>query len=184
MTLEVDIEDKVVQWAQRHKFLTPKVKFVEVGYPDRLFISPYGHTIFIEFKKPGEVPKPIQEHRLNQLRSRGVPAVWCDSVHEAIGILKASLETAVGPPSLPNEGDQASVVAGVRRAIPRPGSGEDIYGLGGVQNLAPEESRKENVDHSPQEAGPKDVARRTGEVVKLLRPSAYNSTWGSKGPKS
>lgn len=90
--LEVDIEDKVVKWAQKHKFLTPKVKFMEAGYPDRMFVSPQGHTIFIEFKRPGQKPTPIQEHRLNELQKRGIPATWCDSVLEAITILQSALE--------------------------------------------------------------------------------------------
>lgn len=100
--LEVQIEDKVMKWAKREGFLTPKVKFVESGYPDRLFISPFGHTIFIEFKKPGEFPTPIQLHRIEQLTKRGVPALWVDSVLEGINVLKAALEASsieplVGP---------------------------------------------------------------------------------------
>lgn len=182
--LEVDIEDKVVKWAQKRKFLTPKVKFVETGYPDRLFISPVGHTIFIEFKRPGKVPDPIQNHRLEELRKRGVPAVWCDSVHEAIGILNAALETVLETSPVPDQSDQASIGSGVSRALSRPGPREDLDGPSSLQNTEGEKSSQKDADNRPEETRAKDVAGRTGEVVRLLRPNAYNPTWGPKGPKS
>lgn len=184
MTLEVDIEDKVVTWAKKHKFLTPKVKFVEAGYPDRLFVSPYGHTIFIEFKKPGEQPSAIQYHRLDELRKRGVPATWCDSVHEAIGILNTALETALGAPPLPEPSDKTTTQSGVRRAILGPGSREDEHSSSSLQNTEGEKSIPKDPDNCPSEARPKDVAGRDKEVVRLLRPSVYNPTWGREGPKS
>lgn len=184
MTLEVDIEDAVVKWAKKRKFLTPKVKFVEAGYPDRLFVSPYGHTIFIEFKKPGEQPSAIQNHRLEELRKRGIPATWCDSVHEAIGILNAALETSLGAPPISEEGDKASIISGVRRAVSGPGPREDEYRPGVLQNTEGERSCYKDAHNSPSEASPQDVAGRDKEVVRLLRPSIYNPTWGREGPKS
>lgn len=182
--LEVDIEDAVVTWAKKRKFLTPKVKFVEAGYPDRLFVSPYGHTIFIEFKKPGEEPSPIQYHRLEELRKRGVPATWCDNVHEAIGILNAALETVLGTPPVSDEGDKASLVTGVSGALSGSRPGEDQYGSSRIQDPSYEKLSEEDANNRPQASSTEDVARRTGEVVRLLRPNAYNPTWGPKGPKS
>ena len=184
MTLEVDIEDKVVLWAKKKRFLTPKVKFIENGYPDRLFISPYGHTIFIEFKKPGETPEPIQEYRLNELRKRGIPATWCDSVHEAIGILNTALETVLGPSPIPEESDQASLVAGVGRALLRSGPGENVNSAGDVQNTEGERLSEQNANNRATQARPEDVAGRDKEVVRILRPSAYHPTWGRERPKS
>jgi hypothetical protein len=99
--LEREIENVVVSWAKKHGFLTPKVKFAEAGYPDRLFISPKGHTIFIEFKVPGEQPDKLQYYRINELLKRGVPAYWSCDYRDAIGILEAALE----PPLLPGESD-------------------------------------------------------------------------------
>lgn len=182
--LEVNIEDKVVVWAKRHKFLTPKVKFVEAGYPDRLFISPSGHTIFMEFKRPGEVPSAIQEHRINELQKRGIPATWCDSVHEGIGILKVALETILGAPSLSEEGDSPAVVTGVSRALFGSGPREDLYRPGGFQDTEGEKTISKATDYRPPASGLEGVARRDKEVVRLLRPDAYNPTWGREGPKS
>lgn len=181
--LEVDIEDKVVAWAKKHKFLTPKVKFVEAGYPDRLFISPYGHTIFIEFKKPGEEPTPIQAHRLTELTKRGVPATWCDNVIEAIRILEASLETAVGAPSVSEEGNTASIKSGVSGALSGSRPGEDLNCPSRIQDPEGKEAQQKDADHSPPETSPQGMARRDQEVVRLLRPDAYNPTWGREGHK-
>jgi len=87
------IEDKVVQWALKHGFLTPKVRFAERGWPDRLFLSPTGHTIFIEFKDPAITKvEPLQNYRIMELRRRGIPAFYCNNVIEGINILKAALE--------------------------------------------------------------------------------------------
>lgn len=174
--LEVSIEDEVVKWAKKNKFLTPKVRFTEAGYPDRLFVSPYGHTIFIEFKKPGEEPSPLQYHRLSELTKRGVPATWCDNVLEAIGILKSSLETAVDAASVPEESDPTTVVTGIRRAISRPRTGEDVNGPGSVQDPEGERTEQEDAHNRPIEASPESVARRDQEVGGLSRIILLNPT--------
>lgn len=122
--LEKNIEGSVVKWAKERGFLTPKVRFVEVGYPDRLFISPKGHTIFIEFKVPGKRPDPIQYYRLEQLRQRNIPAYWADTYVESINILKAALE----PEELSEASHTPAVVASIRRAISRSRSGQDVDG--------------------------------------------------------
>src|SRR6267378_1323346 len=127
--LEREIEGKVVNWARRHGFLTPKVKFVEAGYPDRLFISPYGHTIFIEFKVPGGKPDLIQLHRIKELKDRRIPAFWVDSELGALTILKAALE----PTSVPRESDPADVVPIRSGSLSRPGTREVLSGTSFVK---------------------------------------------------
>jgi hypothetical protein len=122
--LEKEIEERVVTWAKRNDFLTPKVKFVENGYPDRLFISPNGHTIFIEFKRPGEIPEPLQVYRLKELQRRGIPAVWCDTALAAIRILQACLESE----GLPETSDPTPIKSSVRGALTRPRLGQDVDG--------------------------------------------------------
>jgi len=37
------------------------------GWPDRLFLVPGGRPLFIEFKRPGEPPNPLQWHRIATL---------------------------------------------------------------------------------------------------------------------
>lgn len=178
--LEVQIEDKIVKWAKREGFLTPKVKFVEAGFPDRLFISPFGHTIFMEIKKPGEVPTPIQLHRIEQLTKRGVPAIWVDSVLEGINVLKAALEAS----SISGTGDPSTPIPGLGGPLPRPGIREDLRGLGNLQDFVREGLRPQDADSGAPAPSPESVAGRDKEMVRLLRPDAYNSTWGREGDKS
>lgn len=128
--LEKDIEQTVVDWAKEHRFLALKVTFTENGYPDRLFISPYGHTIFIEFKRPGETPRRLQSHRIADLIQRGVPATWTCSAVEAINMLRACLE----PTRLPNESDKASFVPSSSGPIFGPGTGQDEYRISGSKD--------------------------------------------------
>lgn len=119
--LERNIEHAVCSWASEHGFLCLKIRDVVNGFPDRLFISPNGHTVFIEFKKPGEKPRKLQVHRISELTRRGVPAFWSDNEFECISYLKACLDTA----PIPGESNTDASVSGLRGLIPGPGTGED-----------------------------------------------------------
>jgi hypothetical protein len=175
--LEIDIEEKVMKWAKREGFLTPKVKFVEAGYPDRLFISPFGHTIFMEFKRPGEEPEPIQYHRLEQLTKRGIPAVWVDSVLEGINVLKASLEAS----SISNEGDTTTPLPGVGRPLLGSGAGEDINCSGNLQNSVKQAFREKDADRCTPPPSPESVAGRDKEVGGLSGTILHDFTRGYEG---
>jgi hypothetical protein len=50
--------------------------------PDRLFMFD-GRVIFIEFKRPGEKPSPIQRWVMNDLRTRGFDAAVMDDVEQS-----------------------------------------------------------------------------------------------------
>lgn len=154
--LEKDIEGRVRAWAVKHGFLVVKVRFAEVGYPDRLFISPKGHTIFIEFKRPGEQPEQIQLYRLRQLQSRNIPAYWSDNYVGAVNILKAALE----PEELPEKSNPSPVVTGIRRAISGPRAGQDVDGPRYPQDSEDERSDEKGSDRGPTPANDEDVARR------------------------
>lgn len=146
--LEKDIEGKVCTWARKKNFLPIKVRFQDAGYPDRLFISPSGHTIFIEFKKPGEHPNPLQFYRLRSLQQRNIPAYWTDNYVEAVRILERALE----PEIVPEESGKTPVVAGVRGAISRPGVGENLGVLSRFENSERERDDPEGPDYSACES--------------------------------
>lgn len=168
MALEVEIEDRVVAWAKSRNFLTPKVKFAERGWPDRLFISPYGHTLFIEFKKPGTDPykdEPLQVYRIRQLNERGVPAVFCNDYFAGVRILQACLE----PENIPGASNPTSVKSSVRRAIFRPGIGQDLYSSSNDQNITTEGINQESSGSSSPSAGLQSVAGRDKEVERVRR---------------
>jgi hypothetical protein len=160
MELEVNIENEVVAWAKKKGFLTPKVRFVEVGYPDRLFLSPKGHTIFIEFKRPGKRPEPIQAYRINELARRGIPAFWCDTVHGALTILAAALE----PEVVPRASDSDALGASISRIVSGSRTGQDVDNPSDVQNPESEGVREQNADSGSPEAGLQGLAGRDKEV--------------------
>lgn len=86
---EADIEKKVVTWAEARGWLAIKMNIQgNRGYPDRLFISPVGVHVWIEFKQPGETLRKLQGYRIRKLKERAVAAHWCDNAAEAKEILK------------------------------------------------------------------------------------------------
>lgn len=71
--LEKDIESKVSKYAKErgflsYKFTSPSNRSV----PDRIFISPTGKVGFVEFKRKGKLPTPLQAHTIDLMRQRNV----------------------------------------------------------------------------------------------------------------
>lgn len=51
-----------------------------VGIPDRLVLAPGGRVWFVELKKQGEKPRPIQLKRHGQLKQLGFHVYTIDSI--------------------------------------------------------------------------------------------------------
>ena len=51
------------------------------GIPD-LMAMRNGKVVFIEVKRKGEEPEPLQKHRLNQINEKGILAFWVDAVDQ------------------------------------------------------------------------------------------------------
>lgn len=152
--LEKDIENRVVTWAKNHNFIVVKVRFVDVGYPDRLFISPTGHTIFIEFKRPGEVPEPIQEYRIRQLKARNIPAFWSDSYVHAVSILKEALV----PEDIPNSRNKTPIESSVSRIVSGSRAGENFNRPSYPENSKEQGSIQEGANRGADSTDVSDVA--------------------------
>ena len=56
------------------------------GIPDLMAMKD-GKTVFIEVKREGEQPAPLQKHRLNQINAKGILAFWADKADD-INFLK------------------------------------------------------------------------------------------------
>ena len=85
---ERTVEQALIQAVQAHgglcwKFTSPGL----AGVPDRIIILPGGHVGFIEVKTPGQKPRPVQTHRLNQLRTLGATAIVVDHPDQIEGAL-------------------------------------------------------------------------------------------------
>jgi hypothetical protein len=81
--LERDIERNVCDYAKARGWLT--YKFTSPGraaVPDRLFISPMGKCVFIEFKREGQKPTPAQTREHQRLREQKVPVFVVDNVKD------------------------------------------------------------------------------------------------------
>lgn len=59
----------------------------EKGIPDRLVILPGGKCIFVELKREGEKPRPIQDYRLQQLMFLGCNVLVIDSKEDIRDLL-------------------------------------------------------------------------------------------------
>lgn len=174
--LEKEIEDRVVRWAMKNGFLTPKVKFAEAGWPDRMFISPYGHTFFIEFKRPGARPDALQAYRIQQLQDRGVPATWVASFEEAVRVLRVALESN----RLPEKSDPPAIVTSISGAVLGSGAGQNLDLFGGTENTVPKIFNPEVSSNSTFKTDVQSVAGRSKEMDRL---SGLNSWDPARDPE-
>ncbi len=86
--LEKEVEKKLVTAVQLMDGVA--VKFVSPGFagmPDRLVLLPGGRMAFVEVKRPGEQPRPLQEARHRMLRMLGFKVYVLDSVEKIGGII-------------------------------------------------------------------------------------------------
>ena len=79
--LEKDIEKKVCDYAKQVGFLVYKFSSPNhVGVPDRMFVGPYQHVFWIEFKAKGKQPTPVQEREARKLSDCGFEVFLVDDV--------------------------------------------------------------------------------------------------------
>ena len=86
--VEKEVEKKLVPAVQLMDGVA--VKFVSPGFagmPDRLVLLPGGRMAFVEVKRPGEKPRPLQKARHRMLRRLGFKVYVLDSVEKIGGII-------------------------------------------------------------------------------------------------
>ena len=82
------IEQKLVRAVRQHGGLA--LKFISPGFdgvPDRLILFRDGRVAFAEVKAPGKKPRPLQVHRMEQLRSLGFRVFVVDSEEQIGGMI-------------------------------------------------------------------------------------------------
>ena len=87
--LEKEIERKLVKQTKGCdgmclKFTSPSL----TGVPDRIVLLPRGKIGFVEVKRPGERPRPIQVKRIEELRELGFKVFVLDDEKDIDEILK------------------------------------------------------------------------------------------------
>lgn len=89
---ESAVEKAIVSYAKDNGMLTLKLNGSgDRGKPDRWF-GFAGRSLFLEIKRPGERPEPLQFWWFRQLKGSGFTADWCDNVADGIGILRKFIE--------------------------------------------------------------------------------------------
>lgn len=87
--LESSIEGRACTWARARGWLCIKLSAPPAGIPDRLFVSPTGVHVYIEFKtKDGRI-RPAQAHMLRQLADRQCNVFVVRSIHEVREIVRS-----------------------------------------------------------------------------------------------
>jgi len=84
MIRERDVEQALVRHVRicgglALKFISPGVD----GVPDRICLWPGGRLAFVEVKRPGAKPRPLQVRRAEQLRELGFKVAIIDSPEAA-----------------------------------------------------------------------------------------------------
>lgn len=59
-----------------------KFNSTKSGMPDRLILTPKGRAYFVEMKKPGEKPRPLQLKRKKDLEILGFQVKVIDSIEQ------------------------------------------------------------------------------------------------------
>ena len=86
---EKKIEQKLVQAVKASGGICPKLVCPGFdGMPDRLVLLPMGRIAFVEVKRYGEKPRPLQEARHGMLRRLGFPVYVLDDAAQIGGIIR------------------------------------------------------------------------------------------------
>lgn len=100
MMLEKDIEAAVAsrlnQWARAKGIKLSYLKLTipgNRGYPDRLILAEGGRALFVEFKRPGEVPRKLQVYTHDWLRQLGFEVQTHDTIDGAMEAITAYLDS-------------------------------------------------------------------------------------------
>ena len=86
--LESDLQSDALDFGHVRGWFAQKTEFAgRRGAPDTVFIR-HGRTVWIEFKKPGEVPTRQQEKVHQEMRAKGAEVYAVDSMERVREILR------------------------------------------------------------------------------------------------
>lgn len=81
--LEKIVEAKIGQYAKSKGCLWKKWSSPgQRGVPDRIIVTPAGVVGFLELKREGQTPSPLQTSELRALKKHGACVGWCDNVED------------------------------------------------------------------------------------------------------
>lgn len=123
--LEASIEDSVCDYAEHtcHHIVRKINNRAEGGWPDRVFVTPWGRHYYIEFKRPDEPPRPLQRYRIGLLIAYQCEVFVVDNVEEGKRVVNYFEEREVGTPPISRAWHKTDVDAVSGRPIVRPWTG-------------------------------------------------------------
>lgn len=87
--LESAIEKSFVRWAEKRGLKALKLNVGgRRGYPDRLVLGSRARVLFLEFKRPDEELRKLQEYRFRELIALGFSVHRVDNRADAIAICR------------------------------------------------------------------------------------------------
>lgn len=98
--IESDFGVRICRWADAEGVELAYVKFTGArGWPDRIVtwgtVDGPPHLIWIEWKRPGEKPRPMQAHIHKQLRAMGHDVRIYDDYRLALEEIKAQVRATL-----------------------------------------------------------------------------------------
>lgn len=86
---EHQIEEQLVKIVKAQGGLCLKINSTSMtGLPDRLLLLPEGKFAFVEVKRPGKKPRPIQVKRMNDLKKLGFRCYVLDNLEQIDTIIE------------------------------------------------------------------------------------------------
>lgn len=77
---EKDLEKNLVRKIENLGGQALKFNSTKSGMPDRIILLPGGCFLFVEMKRPGEKPRPLQEKRIREIEHLGFQVEVIDSL--------------------------------------------------------------------------------------------------------
>lgn len=83
MTLESELETKATEYALSLGAMHLKLNVRgRRGWPDHIYVFPGDLTLFVEFKRLGKEPEPIQAYTIAELEARGAHVFWTNNLDD------------------------------------------------------------------------------------------------------
>ena len=87
----------VLEWARGYDITVVVLKLTMLrGWPDRLFLWQGGGVLFVEFKKPGEKPRPLQKHIHKLIENLGFKVQVHDDIDRAVEAITREISAQAG----------------------------------------------------------------------------------------
>ena len=96
MTPEGKELSRITRWLKANRINYVRLAFqpgVAAGWPDLMVLLSPGVPLFLEIKRPGKGPTPLQATRLGQLNELGFNAGWFDNADKAIAAIAATIDS-------------------------------------------------------------------------------------------